>query len=105
MPLLRVHGLLQKDPTRVQTALKSACHAIAEAYGCPPSNVWATWDNIQPGLYVEGDQAAESQPEDSHPPIARALSGGLGIPNNVFMTYVEMKAGQVISGDGKIRRK
>jgi hypothetical protein len=126
MPILHVRALPQKDSARIQAALKQACQAIAEAYGCKPEQVWATWEEIRPGFYVEGGNAADSQPAESHPPIAelicfegksaeaieaillagsRALSHGLGIPNNIFMTYREAASGQVVAGDGVIRKR
>ncbi|MEQ1877854.1 MAG: hypothetical protein ABL958_14525 [Bdellovibrionia bacterium] len=125
MPLLQVKALPQNDPTKIQPALKAACAAVAKAYGCETSNVWANWVDIKPGHYVEGDHAAFMQPEKHHPPIAElicfegksqevieacllafsgALTEGLGIPDNIFLTYTEAKSGRTVSGNGKIRR-
>jgi hypothetical protein len=125
MPVLQVRGLPQKNPERVQKALKAACLAIAGEYGCEVGQVWATWQEIQPGHYVEGDRDASMQPAQSHPPIAsllcfegkesevisrvllsagRALSEELGIPDNIFITYEEAKSGRVISGNGIVRK-
>ena len=126
MPILRVRSLPQKNPKLIQTALIATCEAIAKAYDCKPDQVWATWEEIKPGMYVEGANPADVQPDSTHPPIAEmicfegrspgqieelltiaasALSRGLGIPDNIFMTYREAKSGQVIAGDGIIRKK
>ncbi len=125
MPVLQVKALPQADPTRIPDALTATCAAIAEVYGCAPRQVWATWETIEPGLYVEGDVAAEVQPPDSHPPIAtltcfegrdpaeieallttaaRTLGEALGMPGNIFMDYREAASGRVIAGDGVLRR-
>ena len=125
MPVLQISALPQPDPDRIGPALRATCKAIAEAYGCPARQVWATWTTIEPGLYVEGDLAVGIQPKDSHPPIGRllcfegknaetiartleaaaaALSQELGIPGNIFIEYAEARSGCVIAGDGVIRR-
>jgi hypothetical protein len=126
MPILHIRALPQKDPSRVQPALKKTCVAIAEAYGCKSEQVWATWEEIKSGLYVEGENPADTQPSDSHPPVAQltcfegksaveieniltaaasTLSESLGIPNNIFMTYHEAKSRQVVAGNGIVRKK
>ncbi len=126
MPILHVRGLPQKDPARVQRALKETCAKIAELYGCMPTQVWATWQEIEPGFYVEGPNAAESQPNSTHPPIcelivsegkspeliekvllsaAASLSGTLGIPGNIFIHLKEARFGQVVAGDGVLKNK
>ena len=125
MPVLQIKALPQKDPSRVQAAMKATCRAIAEVYPCTTQQVWATWETIEPGHYVEGDTAADEQPMGSHPPIARlvcfegkspqeieqiltvaakALAGSLGIPGNIFMDYYECMSGRVIAGDGIVRK-
>ncbi|MDH5453326.1 MAG: hypothetical protein OEY05_11455 [Paracoccaceae bacterium] len=125
MPVLEIRALPQPDETRIGPALTAACRAIADAYGCLPNQVWATWDQIPPGGYVEGDIAVDIQPSDSHPPICRlicfegrdgttiertllaaaeALSGALGIRGNIFIEYAETKSGRVVAGDGILRR-
>ena len=124
MPILRVRGLPQRHPELIQAALSKTCHAIAEVAGCKPQHVWATWEELKPGMYVEGSDAAEVQPAETHPPIAEllsfegrsseqiaallvvaaeTLSVGLGIPNHIFMTYQEAKSGRVIDGNGIVR--
>ena len=124
MPVLHIRALPQRDPTRITAAMTATCVAIAEVYGCPPRQVWATWETIEPGCYVEGQVAAEVQPPDSHPPIATltcfegrgpeeierllttaatTLGKALGMPGNIFMEYREARSGRVIAGDGALR--
>jgi hypothetical protein len=125
MPILTVRGLPQKLPLRIPQALGRACTSIAEAYGCKPNQVWGTWQEITPGWYVEGDNAATVQPAVGFPPIAelacpagkppeviekcllaaaKALAEGLGLGDNVFVAYRELKAGEIIAGDSAIRK-
>lgn len=125
MPILQVRALPQKNPVRIPQALKKATAAIAAAYGCPPSQVWATWQELRPGWYVEGSQSANLQPNATHPPIAElicfegkpqeviektltaaatALAEGLATGKNIFVSYQELKSGQVIAGDGILRK-
>jgi len=125
MPILHVRALPQADSAKVQTALAKTCIAIANIFDCDPKHVWATWEEIKSGFYVEGDTGADNQPQETHPPIAQltcfegkspeqiekillvaaqTLSEELGIPNNIFMTYNEAKSGQVVSGNGVIRK-
>ena len=124
MPILHVQALPQTDPKKIQTALSQTCLAIADAYGCSPKYVWATWEEIKSGHYVEGGTASEGQPLNTHPPVARltcfegkspeeienilltaarTLGKQLGIANNIFMSYNEIKSGRVISGDGIVK--
>lgn len=126
MPVLQIRALPQQDPSRVQAAMKATCLAVAEAYGCAPDQVWATWETIEPGLYVEGETAADIQPPDTHPPLAtlicfegrspddierllataaETLTAALGIPGNIFMEYREARSGRVIAGDGVVRSR
>ena len=125
MPILHIKALPQKDPDKISNALKKTNIAISEAYGCDPKHVWSTWEEIKPNRYVEGDQEKDQQPQDTHPPIcelicfegksqevienvlttaANTLSTELNIPNNIFMTYREAKSGQVIAGNGIVRK-
>lgn len=125
MPVLSVRGLPQKDEKLIQQALVNACRAIAKVYDCDESQVWATWTDVKPGLYVEGSETAESQPENAHPPIgdllcfegstpeeieavllaaSKALSDTLGLGDNIFIHYREAKSGQVVAGNGIIRK-
>lgn len=125
MPVLHIRALPQKNPGNNKIALKKTCLAIAQIYGCKPEQVWATWEEIKPGFYVEGNNEALEQPTESHPPIcelicfegkssdqieriltttANVLSETLGIPGNIFITYHEAKSGQVVAGNGLIRK-
>jgi phenylpyruvate tautomerase PptA (4-oxalocrotonate tautomerase family) len=125
MPVLNIKALPQENPELIQAALKKTSQAIAQAYGCKPEHVWVTWEELKSGFYVEGTNAADMQPAKSHPPIAQlfcfegksieaieqvllaaaqTLSAALGIPNNIFITYHECKSGEVIAGNGIIRK-
>lgn len=125
VPILSIKALPQKEPSKVTIALKKTTMAIAEVYGCEPQHVWATWQDLVPGYYVEGSTEATSQPNDTHPPIcellcfegkspnevesllsvaAKTLSSELGIPNNIFITYREAKSGYVVAGNGIVRK-
>lgn len=124
VPILSIKALPQKDSSLINNALKKTALAISEAYGCQPSQVWATWQELDYNYYVEGDASVNSQPNTTHPPIcellcfegksseeiekvleaaAITLSRELNIPNNIFMTYREAKSGQVIAGNGVVR--
>ena len=126
MPILQVQALPQSSPDKIQPALKATCAAIAKVYGCKIEQVWATWNEIKPDLYIEGLSAAKTQPESSHPPIAQlicfegksseeienllsvaasTLSENLGISKNIFITYHEAMSGRVIAGNEIVRRK
>ena len=126
MPILHIKALGQSDPLRITPALKATSVAISDVYGCSPEHVWVTWQEIQPGLYVEGEKSVDIQPENTHPPIcelicfegkssdeiekvlsitASTLSRELGIENNIFITYREVKSGQVIAGNGIVTKK
>ena len=121
-----MRALPQKDSTKITPALKKTTIAISEVYGCSPQHVWATWEEIKPGFYVEGEVDSGEQPDKTHPPIcelicfegkspeeiekvlsvaAKTLSSELDIPENIFMTYREAKSGQVIAGNGIVRKK
>ena len=125
MPILEVKALPQKDLSKIKTALKKTTVAISEVYGCKPEQVWATWDEVQPGWYVEDENVTDTQPDMTDPPIAKltcfegksaeqiedilkiaasTLSESLGIKDNIFITYHEAKSGRVIAGNGIVRR-
>jgi hypothetical protein len=99
---------------------------IAAAYGCQPEQVWGIWNEIRPRFYVEGNKDAETQPKKTHPPVGRlicyegkdpetiervlqtaasTLAESPGIPGNIFIMYDEAKSGEVIAGDGIVRKK
>lgn len=125
MPILHVKALPQNDTSKIKPALKKTCLEIAKFYGCKPSDVWATWEEIKDGLYFEGDISASAQPENTHPPIAtltcfegsskekiegllliasKTLSDELELGDNIFMTYHEAKSGEVVAGNGVVRK-
>lgn len=125
MPILHIKSLPQKDPSKVTAALMKTVLAISEFVGCDPKQVWATWELLEPGYYLEGGREALEQPSSTHPPIcelicfegssdeeieklleitAGTLSRELGIEGNIFMTYKEAKSGKVIAGDGIVRK-
>ena len=126
MPILNIRALPQSDRSKVSDTLKRTAIAISEIYGCEPQHVWATWQDIEPGYYVEGDNTVAEQPAETHPPIcelicfegkpseqieeilkiaASTLGEALSIPGNVFITYQEFKSGQVFAGDGIVGKK
>ncbi len=125
MPILHVRALPQHDESKIGPALEKTCKAIASFYNCDPSQVWATWEEIKPGFYVEGEQGAELQPQSTHPPIAQltcfegssdkdieellkvassTLSEALSIGDNIFMTYHEAQSGKVVAGNGIVKK-
>jgi len=126
MPILHVKALPQKNKVKVKKALAETTLAISKAYGCEQKQVWTTWTELTPEFYLEGTDSVDIQPTHSHPPIcelicfegkaqevieetlivaANTLSSSLGISNNIFMTYHEAKSGQVVAGNGIVRRK
>ncbi len=125
MPILEISALRPTHDVDVPAALTKINLAIAEAYGCDPRHCWATVTWLEPGHYAEGDVAADTQPEATHPPIARltcfegksaeqielvllaasrAMSDALGLGDNVFITYFEAKSRQVVAGNGVVRK-
>ena len=124
MPIIDIRALAQTEPELIELALKNVCTAVAQAYGCEPRQVWATWISVAPGQYYEGDVGADVQPSRSHPPIVRllcfegkdddvientlkaaseAICRSLRLTSNVFIEYAEAKSGRVIAGNGVIR--
>ena len=123
MPIIEVRALPQNPPADVPRVLGTLCEKVAEALSCEPDHVWATWETIPDGHYVEGTTDAATQPEGTHPPLVRALiyqgwdlgavrsmldaiatslEESLGIePGNVFIRLEEMQAGTVHAG-GKV---
>lgn len=125
MPVLHVRALPQRDPSLIKPALKKTCLAIADIYGCPPDQVWATWEEIRPGWYIEGTASAALQPALSHPALAQlicfegktaveieeillvastTLSAAMNFGDNIFMTYHEVQSGRVVAGNGILRK-
>ena len=126
MPIILVKGLPQKSGVDVRVALKETCTRLAEMMDIPKRQVWGTWEDIEPGSYVEGDVAADTQPENSHPPIvnviafegrspdlirralncvAESLGEKLGVGENIFIRYTEAKSGRVWDGGRIVESK
>src|SRR5687768_12430466 len=124
MPLLHIRALPQPRPELIPRALLATCFAIAETWDCSPQSVTVTWEEIRPGHYIEGGIAAQSQPAQTHPPLAeliafegatqevievllsetaRVLGESLELGENVFITYRDAKSGQVIAGREIVR--
>ncbi len=124
MPILEISALRPTTPVNVPAALSKINLAIAKAYGCDPRHCWATVTWLEPGHYAEGDLPANTQPADTHPPIARltcfegksaaeieavllaashALSEAFALCDNVFITYVEAKSGAVVAENEVVR--
>lgn len=120
MPILEISALKPAEPIDVPAALAHINLAIAEAYSCDPRHVWSTVTWLEPGHYVEGDCAADTQPTETHKPIARltcfegtsqdqieeillvtsrALSEAFRLGDNVFVMYFEAKSGQVAAAN------
>lgn len=125
MPILHIRALPQKNPSKIKLALKKTCLAIAKFYNCDAKHVWATWEEIRPGWYIEGDKDFNVQPKDTHPPIAQltcfeglqsqqvedllkltsqTLSNHLDIGDNIFITYHEAKSGKVIANNQLVKK-
>lgn len=125
MPIVNVKALPQKDPTLISKALKNTCVAIAKFYGCDACHVWATWEEIKPNRYLEGEIAVEIQPAGTHPPMVQltclegssnieieellkiasaTLAEGLALKDNIFMTYHEACSGKIIAGSNIVRK-
>ena len=122
MPVIKITAMPQKDESTIPGVLTGLCLAAARVLGCPPRTVWATWETLKEGHYVEADSAAAVQPRDTHPPlvvvllkegrppdvrehllsaIAFELCRGLGIEEgNAFITLRELKSGDVYTGGG-----
>ena len=125
MPILKVRALPQKDSSLIPIAIKQTTQAIAEHCKCQPSNVWIIWEELKPNSYFEGAQPAQEQPDNTHPPLAeltcfeglspaaieellaitaKTLCESLKLKNNIFISYHEVKSGQVIAGDSVVRK-
>lgn len=125
MPILEISALKPARDVDVPAALTQVNMAIATAYGCDLQHVWSTVTWLEPGHYVQGSLAADIQPSETHKPIgrltcfegkspdeievvllaaSRAMSDAFGLGDNVFLTYVEAKSGQVAAAN-RIERK
>lgn len=124
MPIVEIRALPQHPTVKIPVVLARVCTDLAKAINCPARQVWATWETIPSGSYVEAESALEVQPADTHPPMARilamegrdaaaitamlesvskSLAAALPIqPDNVFVRYEELRRGRVAWG-GKVK--
>ena len=127
MPLVRISALPQPGGVEPERALAAVTHALADLLGEEPSGSWATWEEIQPGRYVEGGDAPALQPAATHPrlvevvafegrpadfvervptTVATVLERELGLERgNVFVRYVEASGGRLYTGGSVVRRQ
>jgi hypothetical protein len=97
MPVFEIKALPQKSGVLPQVALKKLCCEIATLMQISESQVWATWQTIEPGLYVEGGVAAELQPDKTHPPIVNLIAFE-GRPQALMEKVVE-RAAEILSSE------
>jgi phenylpyruvate tautomerase PptA (4-oxalocrotonate tautomerase family) len=124
MPIIRISALPPRNPTDVSNVLGAVCDAVARAANMPAHHIWATWNELKPGHFVEADKPADTIGEATHPPlveviayegksadaiekiltaVADTLVAELQLaPGNVFITYTEARANKTYTG-GKIR--
>jgi phenylpyruvate tautomerase PptA (4-oxalocrotonate tautomerase family) len=125
VPVVRISALPQPGGLEPERALAAVTQALAGLLGEEPSGSWATWEEIPPGRYAEGDDAPALQPPATHPPlveliafegrppevvermlttVAEVLERELGLERgNVFVRYVEATEGRLYTG-GKVVR-
>jgi hypothetical protein len=122
MPVIRIHTLPQPASVGITKVLGAVAGAAAEVFDVPAQQVWATWQTIGFDAYVEGDQAVDSQPRGTHPPIVEVLAYEGRSPELVarvletiagtlceqldleagspFVMYRELRQGTVYTGGG-----
>ena len=120
MPIVEIRALPQAATVEPAAVCARVCRDLARVLGCPEREVWAVWENVVPGAYVEGDVPAATQPRDTHPPMIRILSmegkddatiarmletvsaslaAALPIDaDNIFARYEELRRGRVAWG-------
>ncbi len=125
MPIFEIKALPQKPGVDQQTAMKKLCLEVAALMKLAENQVWATWNTIHPGHFIEGDRAVYEQPEATHPPIvnliafegrdaklmesvmlkaSEILTAELKLsPGNIYMHFTETKSGRTLTG-GKLRK-
>ena len=54
MPVFEIRALKQKSGFDPVPVMKRLCSRVAQVMKVDPSHVWATWEEIKPGWYVEG---------------------------------------------------
>lgn len=124
MPIVEIRALPQDPSVKIDAVLARVCTDLAKAVGCPERQVWATWETLPAGTYVEATDPRSTQPRDTHPPMARVLAlEGRDAPciasmlesvsrslaamlpideDNVFVRYEELRRGRVAWG-GKVQ--
>jgi hypothetical protein len=124
VPIVEIRALPQAPLVDVPAVLARVCQDLAAAIGCPPRHIWATWESLAPGSFVEASATAAVQPRDTHAPMVRilamegrsaemirkmletvcaSLAAALEIDaDNVFACYEELRAGHVAWG-GRVR--
>ena len=125
MPVLTISSLpVEADIPGILAELNQE---LAAVFQCEPQHVWSAWHVLQPGHYAVGGQVAQSQPVDSHSPLVRLLAfegrpaetreaamrltaacleRALSLaPGNVFVEYVEGRAGYVLDGGNIVERR
>ena len=102
MPIFEIKALPQKPGVDHQEAMKKLCLEIAALMKLPEHQVWATWDFIEPGNYVEGGKTADVQPDSTHPPIVNLLAFE-GRPETL-MEEVIVRSADVLSSELKLER-
>jgi phenylpyruvate tautomerase PptA (4-oxalocrotonate tautomerase family) len=125
MPVIEVSALPQRDGVDAAAAASAVATAVAALLGEEPQGTWVVWRTLEPGCYVEGDDAPALQPRATHPPlvevvtfegrppelverllvaVAETLGRELGLEQgNVFVRWVEATAGRLYSG-GRVAR-
>lgn len=126
MPIIRILALPQPAHVDVAAILQDTCVALAATMNTSPDQVWGTWETLPTGHYVQGDVAAQMQPNASHPPIVEvmllegrpaelkeriltcvgeSLPAALGLATgNVYVRLVEMSKDQVFTGRGIVSK-
>ena len=100
MPIFEIKALPQKKDIDPQVVMKKLCQEIAALMKLSENQVWAIWEPILPGHYVEGGNSAELQPESTHPPIVNLISFE-GRPEQL-MERVIVKTAEVLSRELKL---
>jgi phenylpyruvate tautomerase PptA (4-oxalocrotonate tautomerase family) len=125
VPVIEIRALGSPPGDDPAAALRRICTEVAGAMDLPTRQVWATWQEIAPGSYVEGDVPAAAQPDGSHPPPVRVMARGRGTEgtarllaavaravaaalqladaDNVFVVYEEMLPGRTHTGGELLR--
>ena len=121
MPIVEIRALPQEPPVDVAAVLGRVCLDLAKLLECEPRHVWATWETLPAGSFVEADAPQRAQPRDTHPPMVRILAMEGRSPemiarmlecvsqslaamlpaidaDNVFARYEELRKGRVAWG-------